>query len=279
MLIGSSNNFFHSSFDFGQAMVQTSIAAARPAFELQFFLTQDALLEKLNTEIDEINGAVNTKTATALLQVQISRLNNDLETINDYKSRTDAKAERITDTLDFLAELETLAAPGTVAEFDAKLADTITLLQKTNAPTYERYGVQDRLRKAKNDGLAQLEALVHNNFATQTDIDNAVAVINDIETDYLASQSIVNSNTTIAFNLQQNSIETVGELSRQVSNIKIDALDKATDEVKEKQDRFAQILTAISLSFEASQNITNFVAENVAFPQEIEPGSVLNLFS
>jgi hypothetical protein len=278
MLIGTFNSY-QPPFDFGAAMVQTSLAAAAPAFELQFFLTQDALLEKLNNEINDINGSVNTKTATALLNVQISRLNNDLDSINDYKNRTDAKATRITDTLDYLSELSTLAAPGTVAEFDAKLAGTIHLMQKTDAPTYERYGVQDRLRRAKNDGLAQLEALAHNNFASQADIDNANAIISDIQTDYLASKTIVDSNTTISFNLQQNATETISELSRQASNIKIEALDKATDEVKEKQERFSQILTAISLSFEASQNIANFVAEKVALPQKIEPGSVLNLFS
>ncbi len=278
MLIGSTN-FYQPSFDLGAALVRTSLIAARPAFELQFFLTQEAILNSLDKEIDNINNAVSTKGATALLNVQISRLQNDLGIINDFKARTDAKASRVSDTLNYLAELITLATPGTVAAFDAKLVETIALMKTTKTPLYERYGVQDRLRAAKTDGLAQLEALVHNNFASQTDIDDTTAILTAIRTDYLASQPIVDGNAKIAYNLQQNATDTIGELSRQVSNIRTAAISEATGKVKEKQQYYGQLLTAISLSFEASQAIATFVAEGVVLPREIEPGSILNLFS
>lgn len=282
MLIGSSSYFsqsFPKPFDFGAAMVRTSLLAAGPAFELQFFLTQDAILTKLGEEIDNIHNAVNTKGATALIDLQISRLQNDLNGINDYKSRTDAKASRVEDTLANLIDLSTLADPASVAEFDTLLADTIFMMQKTKAPTYERYGVQDRLRGAKTEAIAQLQALVHNNFATQTDIDDTKAILTAIRTDYLASQSIINSNVKIAFTLQASGRKMLTELTRRVSNIKTAALSAATSKIKEKQQYYSQILTAISLSFEASQSFARFLAEAVNLPQEIEPGSVLNLFS
>lgn len=272
-------NPYRPVFDFGAAFAQTAAAAARPAFELQFFLTQSSLLDQLDKEVENINSAINTSGATALLDIQISKLNTDLASINDFKARTDAKSSRVSDTLTSLAELSTLAAPGTVAEFDTKLTETISLLRTTNAPVYERYGVQDRLRLAKTDALAQLEALVHNNFATQTDIDDTTAIIAAIQTDYLASQSIVESNVEIGFNLQQSAQTTIGELGRQVSGIKADALGAATGAVKEKQAFYAQLLSTISLSFEASQAFTTFIAENISQSQEPEPGSVLNLFS
>lgn len=272
-------NPYQPAFDFGAAFAQTAAAAARPAFELQFFLTQSSLLDQLDKEVENINAAINTGGATALLDIQISKLNTDLAAINDFKVRTDAKSSRVSDTLTSLAELSTLATPGTAAEFDTKLTETIALLQTTNAPVYERYGVQDRLRLAKTDALAQLEALVHNNFATQTDIDNTTAIISAIQTDYLASQSIVENNVEISFNLQQTAQTTIGELGRQVSGIKTDALSAATGEVKEKQAFYAQLLSTISLSFEASQAFTTFIAENISQSQEPEPGSVLNLFS
>lgn len=278
MLIGTFSSY-QPLFDFGAAFARTALIAARPNFELQFFRAQDAILDNLDKEIDNINDAINTKGATALLDVQISRLQNDLAVINDFKARTDAKAGRVSDTLGNLAELITLAATGTVTEFDAKLVETIALMRTTRAPVYERYGVQDRLRGAKNDGLAQLEALVHNNFATQADIDNATAIMAAIQTDYLASQSIVDGNAKIAFTLQRNASTTIGELTRQVSNIKTTAISEATGKVKEKQQYYGQLLTMISLSFEASQAFTTYITESVVLPQEIEPGSVLNLFS
>ncbi|NNE82787.1 MAG: hypothetical protein HKN28_02335 [Alphaproteobacteria bacterium] len=278
MLIGTFNSY-QPSFDFGAAFAQMAQDSARPAFELQFFYTQDSILEQLNDEINNINNAVNTRGATALLNVQVSRLNNDLAAINDYKVRTDTKVSRVSDTLDNLAELATLAAPGTAADFDTLLAETIHLMQKTKAPTYERYGVQDRLRTAKTDGLAQLESLVHNNFATQADIDNTTAILTAIQNDYLASKSIIDSNTKIAFTLQYSGNRTIGELNRQISNIKTDTLSEATGKIKEKQEYYGQLLTAISLSFEASQAFATFIAESVLLPQKTDPGSVLNLFS
>lgn len=278
MLIGSSSNYL-KPYDFGAEMVKTSLLAAGPAFELQFFQTQDAILERLGAEIDEIHNSVNTRGATALLKLQISRLQSDLVGINDFKTRADAKAGRVEDTLINLDSLIALADPSTVTEFDAALTETISLMETTKTPYFEQYGVQDRLRGRKADGLTQLYALVHNNFATQGDIDAVTATLTAIRTDYLSSQTIIESNVKIAYTLQKSSQETIGELSRQSSNIKTEALGEATDKVKAKQEYYSQILTAISLSFEASQNIARFVAEAVNLPQKHDPGSVLNIIS
>ena len=279
MLIDDSSFFRPTPFNFSAAMAQTALLAARPAFELQFFRTQEAILDKLAAEIDNIQNAVNTDGATALINLQIKQLQGELVFINEYKERTDKKVSRIGDTLSGLGDLLTLADPGTVAEFDARLAETIDLMQKTNTPLSERYGVPDRLRNAKLDGLAQLQALAHNNFATQADIDNATAIINDIQADYLASQPIVTSNSNIAFTLQTSANDTITELTRQASNIRTDALNAATDEIQAKQKEFGQALTALSLAFEVSQEFATFIAKSVALPQEIEPGSVVSLIA
>lgn len=278
MLIGSFTPY-QPSFDFGAAFAKTAQAAARPLFELQFFATQDAILSQLSDEIDNIGNASNTKGATALLNVQLAKLKGDLTVINDFKARTDAKQSRVSDTLDNLASLTTLAAPGTVAEFDTLLAQTIHLIQKTNAPTYERYGVQDGLRSAKNDALTQLQALAHNNFATQADIDNTTATLAAIQTKYTASQLIVESNTKIAFTLQESGNRVISELNRQVSIIKTDALSAATGAIKEKQQYYGQLLSAISLSFEASQAFSTYISDQLTQSQKPEPGSILSLFS
>jgi hypothetical protein len=270
---------FDTSFNLSASIAQAAIAAARPAFELQFFRTQDAILDRLNKDIENVQDSISTKGATALLDVQIKRLQNNLELINDYKTRTDRKASRVSDTLSNLTDLISLAAPGTVAEFDAKLTETISLMQTTKTPIFEQFGVQDRLRKAKTDGLAQVEALVHNNFATQTDIDNTTAILTAIQSDYTASQTIIDSNTKIAFTLQQSKTTTISELSRQVSNIKTAAIGDATAKVKEKQEQFSQLLTALSLAFEASQEFTNFVVQSLEAGQNIENGSVFDIIS
>ena len=278
MLIGNFSPY-RPPYDFGAAFARTALMAARPTFELQFFRTQDAILDQLDKDIENINNAVNTKGATALLRVQIKRLQNDSVTIGDYKTRSDAKAARVTHTLESLAELITLADSSTIAEFDAALVEIISLMETTKTPFYEQYGVQDRLRAAKTDGLVQLQALVHNNFATQGDIDAVTATLTTIQTDYTASQTIIDSNVAIAYTLQKNARDTITELSRQAANIRTDALSETRGKVKERQVYYAQVLTMISLSFEASQEFAAFIANAVAIPQKIAPGSVLNLFT
>ena len=41
----------------------------------------------------------------------------------------------------------------------------------------------------------------------------------------------------------------------------------------------AQILTSLSFAFEAAQALTDSLTESTLLPQEIDPGSVLNLFA
>ncbi len=270
---------FDTKFSLSGSIAQTALAAARPAFELQFFRTQEDILNRLSEDVENVQNAVNTKGATALLDLQIKRLQNDFTLINDYKTRTDKKASRVADTLANLGELITLAAPGTVAEFDAKLAETISLMDTTDTPIFEQFGVQDRLRKAKTDGQAQLEALVHNNFATQADIDNTVAILTTIQTDYTASETIIDSNTKIAFTLRSSTNDTIAELTRQASNIKTAALAEASDKVKAKQEQYSQLLTALSLAFEASQEFTKFIAASLASAQDTEVGTVFDIIS
>ncbi len=270
---------FDTKFSLSGSIAQTALAAARPAFELQFFRTQEDILNRLSEDVENVQNAVNTKGATALLDLQIKRLQNDFTLINDYKTRTDKKASRVADTLANLGELITLAAPGTVAEFDAKLAETISLMDTTDTPIFEQFGVQDRLRKAKTDGQAQLEALVHNNFATQADIDNTVAILTTIQTDYTASETIIDSNTKIAFTLRSSTNDTIAELTRQASNIKTAALAEASDKVKAKQEQYSQLLTALSLAFEASQEFTKFIASSLASAQDTEVGTVFDIIS
>ncbi len=50
--------------------------------------------------------------------------------------------------------------------------------------------------------------------------------------------------------------------------------------MKKKQQYYANVLSAISLSFESAQVVTAFIADNSSFVQKRPPpGSVLNLFT
>jgi multidrug resistance efflux pump len=280
MAFGNIDNGFQLPlFDFGAAFVRTALAGARPTFELQFFNAQNAQLDALDREIAEIRANVDTSGATALLTASVADLERNLEQIGDFKTRTDARIAKLTLTIEQLNELGTLADPSTVAEFDAKLAETILTVERTEARAYEFFGVNDKVRAHKQDALARLQAISHNGFATQTDIDNVLAELDTIRGNYLTSQQIASTNASLAYTVHASNSSRLTEIKGRIAAINIEANAEAVEKIQERRDHYSEVLSILSLAFEGAQEITRFVAENTVLPRRIEPGSVLNLFS
>ncbi len=193
---------------------------------------------------------------------------------------TDKKSSRIADTLTNLSDLITLADPSTVAEFDALLAETIDLVENTNAPIYNSaYGVNDKLHTAKSNALTELNAIDHNNFATQADIDRVTATLTAIQDDYLFSQDIVALNADIAFTLQTKTQTKLMDLRAKVADIEIQAQIEATETVEKKQQEASRILNIFQLAFEASQEFTNFISDQLTQPPKSTKGTVVDIIS
>lgn len=263
-----------------ESLVRSMQSAAAPNFELQFFNTQNAVLDKLNKDIDAIQNNVSSKGATAMLNVQIKKIETEKVDIDAYKQRTDAKSKKIRAATGYITDLLSLAKPGSVAEFDEKFAHLRNTYEKMKTPTYERYGNRDRLRQAKNDALTQIDAFSHNNFATQQDIDDAVAFLNGLQGRLNTSKALIDINADIAFRKQSQAQGKILELRSQIFKIENAAQRAATAKVTEKQEYYSQVLTIFSLAFDSSQSFTSLIAERVNFRNDKpEAGSVLNLFS
>ena len=272
-------NMLRGEQSFAQSFVQAQQLAAGPQFELAFFNTQNALLDKLNEEVTEIQKGVNTNGATALLKVKISQIEEVGTRISAYKDTTDTKGKKIEAALEYITELEGLAAPATAAEFDQKFALLRDTLQKTPSPTYEQFGTHDRLKTTKFAALASIDAHAHNNFATQQDIDDTLAVLSSIKGDLNVSKALVDINGDIAFDLQRaNSAKRLG-IRSDIFEIEASAQAAATASIEQQQELYSKILTVISLAFDASQEFTNFIAQETNFDKKTPAGSILNLFS
>ena len=265
-------------FDFGAALVKTAQLSARPTFELRFYNTQNAQLDALERDIEQIYAKTNTDGATALLRTKVSKLQTTLEQIGEFKTRTDTRIAKSTLVIDQVNALDSLADSSTVAEFDAKLAEAIDTIQKIEARPYEYFGVNDKVRKHKFDALSRLQALSHNNFATQQDIDDVKAELAVIRGNFLTSNQIANTNASLAYKKYAGTNTRLSNIKGQISSISIDANADAIGKVQERKEYYAQVLSVLSLAFEASQNLTDFV-NSAVLPQKTDPGSVLNLFS
>lgn len=279
MAFGSIDSGFQPRlFDFGAALVKTAQLAARPNFELRFHNTQNAQLDALQRDIDAIYANTNSDGATALLRSKVVKLESTLEQIGDFKTRTDARIAKSTLVIEQMNALDALADPSTVADFDAKLAEAIDTIEKIEARTYEYFGVNDKVRKHKFDALSRLQALSHNNFATQQDIDDVTAELATIRGNFLTSNQIANTNASLAYTKYASTNSRLSAINGQIASINNDANADAIGKVQERKEYYSQVLSALSLAFDASQELTNFV-NSAVLPKKTDPGSVLNLFS
>lgn len=272
-------NMLRGEQSFAQSFVQAQQLAAGPQFELAFFNTQNALLDKLNEEVTEIQKGVNTNGATALLKVKISQIEETGSRIAAYKDTTDVKGKKIEAALEYITELEGLAGSATATEFDQKFALLRDTLQKTPSPTYEQFGTHDRLKTTKFAALASIDAHNHNNFATQQDIDDTLAVLTSIKDDLNVSKAIVDINGDIAFDLNRANAAKRLAIRSDIFEIEASAQAAATASIEQQQELYSKILTVISLAFDASQEFTNFIAQETNFEKKTPAGSILNLFS
>lgn len=276
-MIDFTGSAFYSST--ATALVRLSQAAARPNFELQFNIAQNAALERLNKEIEAFQDDDFGRGRTALLRVKASRLERELAEAKDYKAVVTGNRLTVKDTLDQLEALRALADPASVTDFEAKRSEVLETLDKLRTAEASRLGAPDGLRQAKADGLAEIEAIVTNDFATAADIQAAQDAIDGVAATFTRSLSILEVNQVLASNLVKSVDRVLDEARLKIDDITIAERKAQIDKIQALQQRTATILTSVSLAFEAAQYMSDFIAQNTVLPQEIEPGSVLNLFA
>lgn len=270
----------YQSYSVGDALVQLSRLAAGPAFELQFSKTQEAVLDRLDREIETLQAVKLQDGLTAHLDLQISDLQREINRVDDYHSRTKTNGINTDTVTSLLTQLNGLADPSTIAAFDAALAETIDGLNKIHTRFPEPFGIHDGLRSARDAALTTLQALNHNNFATPQDITDVQTALSTLSASFVTPRSVLTQNQTAAFNLLDNNGARITDIQGQIVEIKGTAQTEQLDKIQATRERFSTILTVISLAFEGSQSIANFVADNTILRRTTaEPGTVLSLFA
>ncbi len=97
--------------------------------------------------------------------------------------------------------------------------------------------------------------------------------------DFTQSLSILQINQDLTANLIKSVDRNLDEARLKIDDIVIAERKQQIDKIQDLHQRTATILTSISLAFEGAQFLTDYIAQNTVLPREIEPGSVLNLFT
>jgi len=267
------------NFSLTKSLVRLSQMSARPRFELQFNITQNAVLERMNKEVEAVQESFGgSSSKTALLQLKQKRVARELAGVQDYEATTKSNRLTVKDILTDLYDLRDLAAPATEAEFLAKRDEVAAKFDKLRTATSYLIGAPDLLSKRKTEGPTELNAIVTGGFDIQQEIDDAQAAIDNVTADMNASLTIIEINQDMVVNLRDSLQRQGDETSIAIDDVEILERKARIDAVKETQDKFGRILSVLSISFEGSQAIAESIATATVLGQERDPASILNLF-
>ena len=260
----------------GRALTLQAQATARPNFEVSFAAAQETAVKRFNVELGQFQNAEFGRSRTVLLRAKTIRLEGGLELATAFKAHTSTNRQTVKDILDQLGELRALADPSTSAAFDTKRTEVLSSIDKLLAANITGLGAPDGLRNLKAQAEATIQALSVADAAAAT---AAQATIDGLVLDFSAKLEILELNQDSATTLVTSYDRLLGELSLKIEDVEIDERQAGIDRIKELETELARVFSLLSLSFEGSQNLGNYVAENTVLKPELDPGSILNLFA
>jgi hypothetical protein len=270
------------TFSIGATLAKLAAATAAPNFDLQFSRLQNTIIRRVNDEIARVNesGAVN-KHRVEKLQRDGLKLADSLPLMAAYRVGNENNLGQLQQ---LIADTETLSSSlgsddvdqSEVDAFNAQLAVVVDRLE--NIYVYIHPDINDakaiQYLKQKVDTLNALTPVVGTQADNQAVIDAVAAFQDQTQSALDTTQNTIILALGLEENIQSNQADILAQFEE------LTTVDKArkTEEINNIKADYANLLTAISITFETNKN---YAAELNKFltPFTPEPGSILNLFS
>lgn len=259
-----------------QTITRVSQISAAPAFEVRFNAAQNAAIDRFNREIEDLQDSDFGRAKTVLLRAKATRLEKGLEAAEAFKAYASTNRQTVKDLLDQLSELRGLADPATQAEFETKRAEVLDTLDKILTANTTGLGAPDGLSSLKAQALATVEGLSAADAASAA---TAQTEIDALTIDFTTKLEILELNQDGATTLVNSRSRVLGELEAKIEDIENTERTQEIERIEKIQEDLGRIFSSLSLAFEGSQGLSQFVANNTVLPRELEPGSVVNLFA
>lgn len=269
-----------SGGNIGQSLAGLAKASARPNFELRFSQLQNTIINRVNKKIEEIN-ADNTGAVDATKVLEKARMQRASDILNAYQGELTNQYNGVADIYNNLLNLD---PSGDTAQFDALLAkinETAGLLPNvdgTGAGVYTLDGV-DQLRDV---GVLQVtrngEQVRVTSYADFVDAAEAEAAVSDALGRAAASVNIINTTIDSVNGLRESVDKRLTAVTLDIEATKTEVSASKAAKIKELEQQYAQMLNALSLSFEGSQSVTERL-QALFNETEYQKGSVMNLFT
>lgn len=276
-----------SGNSFAKGFAKSSIASVRPTMELQFNQVQNALIGRLNDEIEAAtadDGLANNNFDVFLdrQKKKLALFQGNLERFLFDNGRNALSAEGALEKLDALSTA--LAANDTTA-FNSALNDVNFIVENFHQTNGIVVGinVDDGLAAVQTDGLVTYDnggvatkATSRSDFVDDAAASAAITAATDKMTQIL----------TVLL-LRQDSAETIRSSTATKLNalvLEIDAaqVSKETDKlnsIARLREKYGQLLQSLSLAYESNTAMAERISASLFDAGDVQPGSVMNLFA
>lgn len=260
--------------------------SARPTFELQFAMLQNALIDRINKKIEEVNAEDGNRVDAfqVLERVRLSRLDEAFGTYRGEVNRVSAGINAI------YADLVELSGKVDAAAVDANEFDTILgrvnqiaeMLSPVNGiPVGDM--TDDGIKKMRADGVVQITrdgaTVAATKYSDFTDPDEAKAAILAAINRASASVSIIEVKAETAAERHEAIRTNLSSVRLEIEAQKTTATAEKAAKVTELEEQYATLLKTLSIAFEGQQAMADHMAKRLFEPPELDRGSVINLFT
>ena len=107
--------------------------------------------------------------------------------------------------------------------------------------------------------------------------DNAWLALDVVGARFSASLEVTRINEDIAGRLIDGTAGKIGNAESAIDGIRLAEQRGRLEQITERRDYFSRVLTSLSLAFEASRNLTSYVANGAVLPQQTDRGSILDI--
>ncbi len=265
-------------------LADSSVQNQRLGFQIQFSALQKTVVQRINSEIEDVIASADLKKRDRLLH-DYEKISKGLPSLDQYLVANKNLLSQISSLTDETnALLETLGGDDNLTQdevdaFQAKKSEVVQKLNNLYVLTHPDFVDTKEIARLKQNHIDALENLSPQVGTLSGDnaglTDSIYSFLTDLSSANTTTQTVISTISNLKGNIE------VKALSIQADIVDFDEVTmiKQQEEVDAIKEKYANILKAISLSFEGNAAFVESFHKQMSGMNRPEPGSVMNLFS
>ena len=273
-----------------QTLASIGQGGGKPAFELRFSQMQNTLIGRLNDEIHKVNDAEGSRSEMLSLQRDGKKLADNMPIIEKFlfdtesnKNRFDTVLSQISTMVGLFTDDNNISAADITA-FNTTRQETVDELNKLTQLSYVGFTDGNIIQRLKNEvaglaALAPVEGVVDADGAPTTNVNRSIQTsLETLQTAATTAQDVSVNSISAIFDIRENMYSKMAGIQASVTELNSSVQLQKLAEVEALKEKYANILSSISLSYEVSNTMTQGLSDRLT-QKSPAVGSVLNLFT